>query len=59
MKAIITLKGLKPGDDLYIESTHTIIADDIDQAINDFIYEFRNINSFYKIKYMRKVLCDN
>lgn len=54
MKALITLKGLRQNEDVYIESKHLIEGDDIDQSINEFIYEFRNKYSYYKIKYMEK-----
>jgi hypothetical protein len=54
MKVLITLKGLKTGEDHYIESTHEIEADDHDDLqgkITAFIYEYRNINQYYKVKY--------
>lgn len=54
MKVLITLKGLKPGEDNYEESKHVITAS-TDQELQDnitaFIYEFRNIHQYYKIKY--------
>lgn len=54
MKVLITLKGLKPGEDNYIESTHMISGSteiDIHDNIAAFIYEFRNEHQYYKIKY--------
>jgi hypothetical protein len=50
----ITLKGLKPGEDNYEESTHVISAstdEELQGNITSFIYEFRNIHQYYKIKY--------
>lgn len=54
MKVLITLKGLKPGEDNYIESQHAISADSEDELhgnIMAFIYEYRNTEQYYKIKY--------
>ena len=47
-------KGLKPGEDIYEESTHVISGstdDELQANITAFIYEFRNIHQYYKIKY--------
>lgn len=54
MKVLITLKGLKPGEDNFIESQHEITGIDIDEInakIASFIYEYRNTEQYYKIKY--------
>ncbi len=54
MKVQITLKGLKPGEDNYEESQHIVEGhdfDDLQANITSFIYEFRNIHQYYKIKY--------
>lgn len=54
MQYQITLKGLKPGEDIYEESTHVISGstdDELQANITAFIYEFRNKHQYYKIKY--------
>lgn len=64
MNVRVTLKGLKPGEDDY-ETHITIISgltmDEIDTNILSYIYDWRLINGYYKVKYINKevISCDN
>lgn len=53
----IVLKGLKPNTDSY-ESKEiylTVLSyENIDMMVNDLIYSIRNIEKYYKIKYVSK-----
>ncbi|EAR2661107.1 hypothetical protein SEPL_380 [Salmonella phage SE_PL] len=60
----VTLKGLKPGEDDYETHVATISGltmDEIDGNILSYIYEWRNANGYYKMKYIHKevISCDN
>lgn len=60
----VTLKGLKPNEDNY-ETHHAEITgltdDDLDGNILSYIYEWRSLNGYYKVKYTNKevISCDN
>ncbi|SOK58790.1 hypothetical protein [Yersinia phage fHe-Yen9-04] len=55
----ITLKGLKPNAEEYITEILIVCAStefEIEAFINDAIYELRNRNKYYQMKYISKEL---